>query len=282
MERIDAIERNILCTLHQLTPEISPTQIIRAGTSNRATKVIEKTPRAFWANGDVILAWRPFDMFFSLQSEYELLRNFRENWNKLRQTDVNTSLIISPTIQLDSQIEVPHGSVSDARLPINREHSSHDHDYDIRATDETSHLLERYILQVYSRSPILDLQSLYWIADLLTKNLIDLENPNPVNLPPGIDAEDAAILLLVLALGHVVSFKHPCNQPIEHNHYIRLALPWLGFASFNTRDPIKALQAEFLLASYYMWTMRHWEAWCLADSMASRAEKLLLRYKSFG
>ncbi|KAH7018585.1 uncharacterized protein B0I36DRAFT_40951 [Microdochium trichocladiopsis] len=94
----------------------------------------------------------------------------------------------------------------------------------------------------------------------------------------GMTGADVAILLLAVSLGDVVRAEI-ASEPIPASPYVALARPWLALGTYLTPSQgIKALQGNLLLIGYMMWTMRHWDAWCLIDSIASLAEKLMTRY----
>ena len=86
-----------------------------------------------------------------------------------------------------------------------------------------------------------------------------------------------AILLLVLTLGEISPKVCPQNKPYKQSYYITLALPWLGVTAFGDAPPMKDLQAQLLLASYYMWILKPWKAWSYSETAAAKAETLLLR-----
>lgn len=146
------------------------------------------------------------------------------------------------------------------------------------SVDFTASLIRNYVVNIHSKSPILDLDFLKDLEDRLL-NDSELQNwPVQKALPTGLHPPDMAILLLILALGEVSARTSPEKQPLGQSHYITLALPWLGVTAFRNVSPIKDLQAQLLLASYQMWILKPWKAWCYVETAAAKAEAMLLRY----
>ncbi|CCT66576.1 uncharacterized protein FFB20_14638 [Fusarium fujikuroi] len=142
----------------------------------------------------------------------------------------------------------------------------------------TASLIRNYVVNIHSKSPILDLDFLKDLEDRLLKDR-ELQNwPVQKALPAGLQPPDMTILLLVLALGEVSARASPEKQPLGQSHYMTLALPWLGVTAFSNGSTIKDLQAHLLLASYQMWILRPWKAWCYVETAAAKAETMLLRY----
>jgi hypothetical protein len=142
----------------------------------------------------------------------------------------------------------------------------------------TASLIRNYVVNIHSKSPILDLDFLKDLGDRLLKDS-ELQNwPVQKQLPIGLHPPDMAILLLVLALGEVSSRTAPESHPLGQSSYISLALPWLGVTAYSGGSPIKDLQAQLLLASYQMWILKPWKAWCYIETAAAKAETMLLRY----
>ncbi|KAF5700298.1 hypothetical protein FMUND_14382 [Fusarium mundagurra] len=142
----------------------------------------------------------------------------------------------------------------------------------------TASLIRNYVVNIHSKSPILDLD---FLKDLEDRLLNDGELQNWLvqkALPTGLHPPDMAILLLVLALGELSARTSPEKQQLGQSHYISLALPWLGVTAFSNGSPIKDLQAQLLLASYQMWILKPWKAWCYVETAAAKAETMLLRY----
>lgn len=148
----------------------------------------------------------------------------------------------------------------------------------------TASLIRNYVVNIHSKSPILDLDFLKDLEDRLLEDR-ELQNwPVQKALPAGLQPPDMAILLLVLALGEVSAWTSPEKQSLGQSHYITLALPWLGVTAFSNGSPIKDLQAQLLLASYQMWILKPWKACCYVETAAAKAETMLLRcvYSSKG
>ncbi|CAG7557406.1 unnamed protein product [Fusarium equiseti] len=144
--------------------------------------------------------------------------------------------------------------------------------------DITASLIRNYVVNIHSKSPILDLEFLKKLEEqLLENNQLPLW-PVHKELPAGLQPSDMAILLLVLALGEVSTKTNPENEPLKQSYYITLALPWLGVTAFGNAPPMNDLQAQLLLASYYMWILKPWRAWSYAETAAAKAETVLLRY----
>ncbi|KAI1015776.1 hypothetical protein LB505_012007 [Fusarium chuoi] len=142
----------------------------------------------------------------------------------------------------------------------------------------TASLIRNYVVNIHSKSPILDLDFLKDLEDRLLEDR-ELQNwPVQKALPAGLQPPDMAILLLVLALGEVSAWTSPEKQSLGQSHYITLALPWLGVTAFSNGSPIKDLQAQLLLASYQMWILKPWKACCYVETAAAKAETMLLRY----
>jgi len=145
------------------------------------------------------------------------------------------------------------------------------------SSDITTSLIRNYVVNIHSKSPILDLEFLKKLEEqLLENNQLPLW-PVHKELPAGLQPSDMAILLLVLALGEVSTKISPQNEPLKQSYYITLALPWLGVTAFGNAPPMKDLQAQLLLASYHMWILKPWRAWSYAETAAAKAETILLR-----
>lgn len=243
---------------------------------------------AAWPNGDVVMTWhalRPPAIRSGLHSHWG---EYRDELCAVGATTAVTTPGLSPSIKSEFSHRDPSANMPltvsspfnnghfDADLPMPMDLSS-----DVTnplAPELAAPLIYNYIVHIHSKSPVLDLDFLRRLLDCLMEGGFVHDGSILTSLPDGFEEPDLAILMLVLALGQVSSELEPKNQPVRQNNYIKLALPWLGLTAFSGRSPIRDLQAQLLLASYNMWILKPWAAWCYADTAASKAEKLLLRF----
>ncbi|KAL6415606.1 hypothetical protein AUP68_02171 [Ilyonectria robusta] len=283
LERIQTMEDSVLQQLNVAAlPQSSRHQ--PTGVDSRP----QSRTSAAWPNGDVVMTWhalRPPAIRSGLHSHWG---GYRDELCAVGATTAVTTPGLSPSIKSEFSHRDPSANMPltvsspfnnghfDADLPMPMDLSS-----DVTnplAPELAAPLIYNYIVHIHSKSPVLDLDFLRRLLDCLLAGGFVYDGSILTSLPDGFEEPDLAILMLVLALGQVSSELEPKNQPVRQNNYIKLALPWLGLTAFSGRSPIRDLQAQLLLASYNMWILKPWAAWCYADTAASKAEKLLLRY----
>ncbi|KAF5581874.1 ankyrin repeat-containing protein [Fusarium pseudoanthophilum] len=272
LERIQTMESNVLKQLVDATA----TGPLRAPSAISATPASQQRPRSWnqWPSGDIIMSWN------ALREPITRCGQHR-HWELYR-----NELLSSP----DGSSETPGPSPSIKAEFARPDAATDSLDYDQVMSDDipadstpesanlTASLIRSYVVNIHSKSPILDLDFLKDLEDRLLRDG-EIQNwPVQKQLPTGLHPPDMAILLLVLALGEVSARTSPEKQPLGQSHYITLALPWLGVTAFSNSSPIKDLQAQLLLASYQMWILRPWKAWCYVEAAAAKAETMLLRY----
>lgn len=281
LERIGLLEDNILHTLQQTL------------SSSQATLAAEPSKRlqphgALWTNGDVVLTWSSLLPLLRDEETALPLRAFAEQLRSCRSQETYSpkALPTSPSI-LETFSEQPDFKgvdtmqLSDSDDTAAVAQSCKEAEASLASEQGVAwEFLKSYMVDTHSKSPILDVG---WLEQIRTHALqggIDFSKPSSWGLPHGVNAAGVAILLLAIALGQLTGIG-PQDSPVSATGYVHLALPWIGLATLRPMDIIQNLQARLLLGSYYMWTMRPWEAWCLADSLALEAEKLLTKLDHF-
>ncbi|RGP78807.1 acid protease [Fusarium longipes] len=273
IERITTMEENLLTRLGDVTAFQSS-----ANTLDKSTATIpgSKTKSLnLWPNGDVILSWNVFRHAVARCGQHR-------HWEVYRHELAPSHGIMAPTpgLSLSIKAEFVYSDIETGAFDVKE--STPD---DIMADDTTpgspgiaASLIRNYVVNIHSKSPILDLEFLRKLEDELLKDSQLLYWPVHKNLPAGLQPSDVAILLLVLALGEVSTKGNPEKEPLKQSPHIKLALPWLGVTAFSNAPPVKDLQAQLLLASYCMWILKPWRAWCYVEAAAAKAETILMRY----
>lgn len=265
------MESNFLKQLHGVTGDGD----LRASSANPSTPALQQTPRSRnkWPSGDIIMSWNVLREPITRCGQHRYWETYR---NELLLNPDGGSETPGPSPSIKAEF-VRSDATTD---PLDHDQVMSD-DTQVDSTPEsanlTASLIRNYVVNIHSKSPILDLDFLKDLEDRLLKDR-ELQNwPVQKALPAGLQPPDMAILLLVLALGEVSARTSPEKQPLGQSHYITLALPWLGVTAFSNGSPIKDLQAHLLLASYQMWILRPWKAWCYVETAAAKAETMLLR-----
>ncbi|EWZ80994.1 hypothetical protein FOWG_14996 [Fusarium oxysporum f. sp. lycopersici MN25] len=244
-------------------------------TANLSTSVVKQRPRLWsqWPSGDVIMSWNVLREPIARCGQHRHWEMYR---NELLPNADGTSETPGPSPSIKAEFVRPDAATGlfdyDQVMPD---------DMLVDSTPEsanfTASLIRNYVVNIHSKSPMLDLDFLKDLEDRLLKDS-ELQNwPVQKQLPIGLHPPDMAILLLVLALGEVSSRTAPESHPLGQSSYISLALPWLGVTAYSGGSPIKDLQAQLLLASYQMWILKPWKAWCYIETAAAKAETMLLR-----
>ncbi|KAF5236275.1 hypothetical protein FAUST_6623 [Fusarium austroamericanum] len=228
-----------------------------------------------WPNGDVILTWNVFKDAIARCGQHRHWETYRNE--------------LSPSHDLTTSTPSPSPSIKAEFVHSNA--TANESHYDTIMSDATTadaptpgspgltkSLIRNYVVNIHSKSPILDLEFLRKLEDELLKDTQLQYWSVHSDLPAGLEPPDMAILLLVLALGEVSTKTNPEKEPLKQSYYVTLALPWLGVTAFSNTPPIKDLQAQLLLASYHMWILKPWRAWCYVETAAAKAETILLRY----
>ncbi|PVH98507.1 hypothetical protein DM02DRAFT_682156 [Periconia macrospinosa] len=267
LERMKAMEDSILRRLDLIPTTADPSHGV-GYTALRTTTSTFLPPGAFWPNGDVILMWKSIELLILQLPDSQALRSFWEEFKYSQSSSKSSPIPISPTVYQS-------GQETEGRL---RRSCASDEKDRLMHPEMIHSLVCSYVTHIHSKSPILDLPALSNTAVLVATRRIDPSMLSVAELPSGVEAADMAIVFFALALAQVASSRYSQNERIEPNYYVQLALPWLGLSQFG--DITKNLQANLLLSSYYMWTLNHWDAWCIIDATASRAEKLLLGNQS--
>ncbi|KAH7183340.1 uncharacterized protein B0J16DRAFT_322077 [Fusarium flagelliforme] len=273
LERIQTMEDNLLQRMENATGCQNTAPMIDKPT---ATVHRPKTTRLnMWPNGDIIMSWNILKDAVARCGQHrhwELYRHELTSGSDIPGLTPGPSPsikaeFVSSEIATDafySEPIVPDETAASPSAP--------------RSPDITTSLIRNYVVNIHSKSPILDLEFLKKLEEQLLENNQLAVWPVHKELPAGLQPSDMAILLLVLALGEVSPKTSPQSKPLKQSYYITLALPWLGVTAFGNAPPMKDLQAQLLLASYYMWTLKPWRAWSHAETAAAKAETILLRY----
>jgi hypothetical protein len=270
LEHLKTMEAKILEQLdNTLTSRVvaAPTE-----TPEHVATMSRNTRDSTWMNGDVVMTWNAlYDPIVKC--------GLQQVWGAYRKAlhdhdDGETSLApgLSPSIQAELSMEFPRSEsnmLTPRTIPVEAP-SPFD---PIHVTK----LLESYVVNIHSKSPILDLDTLRNLRDQLLALGINHSGTIAEGLPPGFGVSDMVISLLVLSLGEIATQKQPDAASLMQSRYIDIAYPWLGVMKFGTENAVKELQAQVLLTNYCMWALKPWEAWCHIDAAACAAEKLLLR-----
>ncbi|PNP82130.1 hypothetical protein FNYG_04319 [Fusarium nygamai] len=265
------MESNVLKQLMDATA----TRALSSQSANSTTPASQQRPRLWnqWLSGDVIMSWSALREPITRCGQHRHWEMYR---NELLPSPDGSSDTPGPSPSIKAEFVRPESP--DATTE--RVHSDQSMSGDIapESANLTASLIRNYVVNIHSKSPILDLDFLKDLEDRLL-NDSELQNwPVQKALPTGLHPPDMAILLLVLALGELSARTSPEKQQLGKSHYISLALPWLGVTAFSNGSPIKDLQAQLLLASYQMWILKPWKAWCYVETAAAKAETMLLRY----
>ncbi|KAK2688956.1 hypothetical protein QWA68_012522 [Fusarium oxysporum] len=272
LDRIQTMESNVLKQLMEATGSGA----LIASSANLSTSAVKQRPRSWsqWPSGDVIISWNVLREPIARCGQHRHWEMYR---NELLPNPNGSSETPGPSPSVKAEFVRPD-AITD---PIDSDQVMSDNmpvDSTPESADLTASLIRNYVVNIHSKSPILDLDFLKDLEDRLLKDS-ELQNwPVQKQLPTGIHPPDMAILLLVLALGEVSARAAPESQPLAPSNYISLALPWLGVTAYSGVSPIKDLQAQLLLASYQMWILKPWKAWCYIETAAAKAETMLLRY----
>ncbi|EXL91302.1 hypothetical protein FOIG_15576 [Fusarium odoratissimum NRRL 54006] len=247
-----------------------------APSANLPTSATQQRPRSWsqWPTGDIIMSWDVLREPIARCGQHRHWETYR---NELLHSPDGSSETPGPSPSIKA--EFVRSDVTTGLFDYDQVMSE---DMPVDSTPEsasfTASLIRNYVVNIHSKSPILDLDFLKDLEDRLLKDS-ELQNwPVQKQLPTGLHPPDMAILLLVLALGEVSARTAPESQPLGESNYITMALPWLGVAAYSGGSPIKDLQAQLLLASYQMWILKPWKAWCYVETAAAKAETILLRY----
>ncbi|KAH7229840.1 hypothetical protein BKA60DRAFT_37238 [Fusarium oxysporum] len=266
------MESNVLKQLMEATGSGA----LIASSANLSTSAVKQRPRSWsqWPSGDVIISWNVLREPIARCGQHRHWEMYR---NELLPNPTGSSETPGPSPSVKAEFVRPD-AITD---PIDSDQVMSDNmpvDSTPESADLTASLIRNYVVNIHSKSPILDLDFLKDLEDRLLKDS-ELQNwPVQKQLPTGIHPPDMAILLLVLALGEVSARAAPESQPLAPSNYISLALPWLGVTAYSGVSTIKDLQAQLLLASYQMWILKPWKAWCYIETAAAKAETMLLRY----
>ncbi|CEI70476.1 unnamed protein product [Fusarium venenatum] len=153
-----------------------------------------------WPNGDVMLTWHVFRHAIARCGQHRRWEPYRHE--------------LSPSRDLTAPIPGPSPSI---KAEFVRSDTTADKVYsdtimsnDIMADAPTPglpelSLIQNYVVNIHSKSPILDLEFLRKLEDELLKDSELQYWPTRRDLPAGLEPPDMAILLLVLALGAVVT-----------------------------------------------------------------------------
>jgi hypothetical protein len=267
------MEDNMLKQLQNVTS----TQRSATDLNHRTINSSDQAVRAWgiWPNGDVIITWNAFQHPAARCGQHRHWEAYRQELSSSQNGMTESSAGPSPSIKTEftrpgpaADFPQPDHVMSDDLLTTATTPTSPDH---------ATSLIRNYVVNIHSKSPILDLEFLKHLESWLLK---DSQLPNwPVHdqLPAGLQPPDMAILLLVLALGEVSTRTSPERESVSQSHYITMALPWLGVTAFSGGSPIQDLQALLLLSSYHMWILKPWEAWSYVETAAAKAETILMR-----
>lgn len=269
------MEENIL--RHMATTTGLEPSIILSDPQTPDCNVIPFLSNVLWPNGDIVMTLNSMSTLVSQLPDSRSILAFNDEIAQSYDTERIPTISISPTIRprrAHVDFSGPQSSQSERAL------SSPAPFQEIQQSQMTAEWISMrvrdYIVGIHSTSPILDLEYLRKLADLCMAGCVDYHTAKINLLPLDLQAADVAIFLLVLALGELTTLETPRDKHIGFNNCMELALPWLGFARFGSY--IKELQSQLLLSSYFMWTLRHWDAWCVVEAMASKAEQVLLRF----
>ncbi|KAL2067682.1 hypothetical protein VTL71DRAFT_15778 [Oculimacula yallundae] len=284
LERIGSAEASILQALEQISPNFRRTRgTVEQSRSIQHSRQAEQDAGLLWMNGDVLMTWSSLLPLLYDHNKASPLQAFAE---ELRAYSPRFSLApqvfpTSPTVLATLQVSPDIGAGDPMQVSGTENASSIQELEEAQTSLSSDHeaiwaWIKSYLISMHSKSPILDLDWLESMSDSAVLNAIDFTRAARDGLPPNTEPAGVAILLLVIALGQITS-SAPSAHQLPTSGYVTLALPWLGLAVFSAGESIQVFQAQLLLCSYYMWTMRHWEAWSLADFTALNAEKVLTR-----
>lgn len=262
--------------LRQLQDVIS-TQRSTADLNPATINTPDRGVRAWgiWPNGDVIITWNAFQNPTVRCGQHRHWEAYRQELLSSHNGTMESLAGLSPSIKAeftrpDPTADFPqsdHIMIDDSSMAANTPTSP----------DHATSLIRNYVVNIHSKSPILDLEFLKHLESCLLKESQIQNWAVHDQLPAGLQSPDMAILLLVLALGEVSTRNSPERESVGQSRYVTMALPWLGVAAFSGGSPIQDLQAQLLLASYHMWTLRPWQAWSYIETAAAKAETILMR-----
>ncbi|KFA81926.1 hypothetical protein S40288_06901 [Stachybotrys chartarum IBT 40288] len=266
LDRLERVEENILGQLQ------APAKSTADGCDGRFNDQQGKSSRGgggeIWMNGDRVMTWKSiFDIQDAATSE---------SWARFRRDvdDAQASesgilpMIISPTIMLE-----------DLAMDVQCDASSIFQQQGGFALATTDMLVKNYIELVHSRYPILDVNYLRYLMETVgqTAQSTNGQLPTVDLLAQVLQPSDLTIFFLALALGEVATMSSARTSLFPSSVHLQRALLFAGLAVFGQDSLVKSLQAQLLLASYYMWTLKPWKAWKVIDTATLMAEKALFK-----
>lgn len=292
LERIGTLENNLRRELLELNAPFHILTTQSPESANSSNRNVTKTTSLIGftvINGDSMLKWPV--MVDLLQEHLEHCDLSEDDDRAVITALLDSSATKNQIVSLESS-SLP--KIQSYGKSLNLDPSNNDVEASAPSDATKEIFISYYFSYVHSKSPIFDKSAFEGMVKELDAAGWEPSFYLGPSLALGIPYSTICLYLLVLALGHITHMDKRGKHNLRLSSlYFEYAQSWFGPMLYTRHAPrsssngalrlskeeedLRKIQCVLLMGSYFMWTMKPWDAWHLFGDAARLSRELTLK-----